>query len=111
MCNFDFEWTYGVLGAGYAHIHHVVPLHASGVVRNSLDDLVVVCANCPCHAASRPALEDTRGTAEPDPAERIVLPVSVRGAPPKPAAQSWSMGCGSPTCAQPSTSSSSFRKI
>ena len=46
VCTFDFKGTYGALGEGYIHVHHVVPLHASGVVRNSLNDLVLVCANC-----------------------------------------------------------------
>lgn len=46
VCAFDFEQTFGDLGAGYAHIHHVVPLHASGEVKTALADLAVVCANC-----------------------------------------------------------------
>jgi 5-methylcytosine-specific restriction protein A len=46
VCAFDFARTYGDLGDGYVHVHHVVPLHASGEVSNVLDDLVLVCANC-----------------------------------------------------------------
>lgn len=46
-CGFDFEATYGVLGRGYAHVHHLVPLASLDeptAVR--LSDLAVVCANC-----------------------------------------------------------------
>lgn len=46
VCSFDFEQFYGALGKGYIHVHHVMPLHASGQVRTTLDDLAVVCANC-----------------------------------------------------------------
>lgn len=46
VCTFDFARTFGDLGAGYAHVHHVVPLHISGEVKTTLDDLAVVCANC-----------------------------------------------------------------
>lgn len=45
-CGFDFEAAYGELGAGYAQVHHLLPLSASGVVWKGLDDLAVVCANC-----------------------------------------------------------------
>lgn len=45
-CGFDFFGTYGDLGDGYAHVHHVTPLHVTGVTETSLADLVVVCANC-----------------------------------------------------------------
>ena len=46
VCAFNFARTYGDLGSGYIHVHHVVPLHTSGVIANSFDDLVLVCANC-----------------------------------------------------------------
>lgn len=46
-CGFDFEETYGELGAGYAHVHHVVALgEQDGPAVTSLADLRVVCANC-----------------------------------------------------------------
>ncbi|MCF8611521.1 HNH endonuclease [Gordonia sp. HY285] len=45
-CSFDFEARYGELGSGYAHVHHIVPLHVTNEVENSLSDLVVLCANC-----------------------------------------------------------------
>src|SRR5947209_11440909 len=47
-CGFDFEAVYGVLGRGYAHVHHVVPLHSVGRehVVDPIRDLRPVCANC-----------------------------------------------------------------
>lgn len=45
-CGFDFESVYGDLGDGFIHVHHVVPLHFTGVVTNGLDDLILLCANC-----------------------------------------------------------------
>lgn len=46
VCGFDFEVTYPGVGDGYVHVHHVVPLHTSGPVENTLDDLILLCANC-----------------------------------------------------------------
>lgn len=46
VCRFSFESTYGKLGAGYVHVHHIVPLHFSGEVTTGMQDLVLVCANC-----------------------------------------------------------------
>lgn len=46
ICTFDFARTYGDLGDGYVHVHHVTPLHVSGMVRTELDQLILVCANC-----------------------------------------------------------------
>lgn len=47
VCGFDFFRTYGDLGNGFAECHHIVPLAAlNQKVMTSLDDLVVVCANC-----------------------------------------------------------------
>ncbi|ALG83967.1 HNH endonuclease [Gordonia phthalatica] len=45
-CGFDFYGTYGELGDGYTHVHHVTPLHVTGPTVTTLDDLVLVCANC-----------------------------------------------------------------
>lgn len=46
-CGFDFEATYGALGAGFAHVHHRRPLASLDTPeRVSLADLAVVCANC-----------------------------------------------------------------
>lgn len=47
-CNFDFEKVYGAIGAGYAQVHHKVPLSEapSEGIKTKLTDLAVVCANC-----------------------------------------------------------------
>jgi len=48
VCGFDFERTYGTLGSGFIHVHHLTPL-ASGNGRRSVDpkrDLRPVCPNC-----------------------------------------------------------------
>lgn len=47
-CGFDFERTYGILGHGFIHVHHIVPLSEIGeqYVVNPIDDLVPVCPNC-----------------------------------------------------------------
>lgn len=47
-CGFDFYEKYGELGKGYIHVHHKYPLgkaHKNGQ-ETTLDDLIVVCANC-----------------------------------------------------------------
>ena len=48
VCGFDFGKVYGVLGEGYIHVHHVVPLSDVGreYVMDPARDLVPVCANC-----------------------------------------------------------------
>ncbi|MFD5654657.1 HNH endonuclease [Streptomyces sp. NPDC127039] len=55
ICAFDFARVYGELGSGYIEVHHVTPLHVSGVRETRLDDLACLCANCHrmCHR-SRP---------------------------------------------------------
>lgn len=46
-CGFDFSAVYGVLGDGYAQVHHLRPLaEADGPTVTRLSDLVVACANC-----------------------------------------------------------------
>lgn len=46
-CGFDFSAVYGVLGDGYAQVHHLRPLAENdGPTVTRLSDLVVVCANC-----------------------------------------------------------------
>lgn len=47
-CGFDFAQTYGPLGAGFTHVHHVVPL---AQIRQSykvdpIRDLIPLCPNC-----------------------------------------------------------------
>ena len=47
VCGMDFEETYGKLGHGFIHIHHVVPISTKG--KSQVDykkDLVPVCPNC-----------------------------------------------------------------
>lgn len=48
VCEFDFEKTYGELGKGFIHVHHITPL--SHIRENySVDpvkDLIPVCPNC-----------------------------------------------------------------
>jgi 5-methylcytosine-specific restriction protein A len=46
VCAFNFARTYGGHGVGYIEVHHVVPLHVSGVRETRLEDLAVLCANC-----------------------------------------------------------------
>jgi len=46
-CNFNFEKTYGEIGKGYIHVHHIKPISESGeTIVNPATDLVVLCANC-----------------------------------------------------------------
>jgi 5-methylcytosine-specific restriction protein A len=45
-CGFDFAMVYGDLGEGYIHVHHRVPLHVTNEVKNTLADLILLCANC-----------------------------------------------------------------
>ncbi|MEC3957521.1 HNH endonuclease [Nocardia sp. CDC153] len=46
ICLFDFEKVYGERGAQFTECHHVTPLHVSGDTTTTLDDLVLLCANC-----------------------------------------------------------------
>lgn len=46
-CGFDFHKSYGELGRGYAHVHHLRPLGARVEDEaTNLGDLAIVCANC-----------------------------------------------------------------
>ena len=47
-CGFDFFYTYGEIGHRFAIVHHLAPLASSDASgeKTSLDDLVIVCANC-----------------------------------------------------------------
>ncbi|MEW2393730.1 HNH endonuclease [Streptomyces venezuelae] len=55
VCGFDFARTYGALGEGYIEVHHVTPLHISGLRNTRLDGLACLCANCHrmCHTNRR----------------------------------------------------------
>lgn len=49
VCNFDFEETYGDLGAGFIHVHHITPLSVKKGKKYKVDplkDIVPVCPNC-----------------------------------------------------------------
>ena len=48
ICNFDFAKVYGIIGEGFIHIHHLVPLSLIGkaYIVNPITDLVPVCPNC-----------------------------------------------------------------
>ncbi|MBT9569418.1 MAG: HNH endonuclease [Thiobacillus sp.] len=47
-CGFDFEGTYGEIGRGFIHVHHVKPLSEIGAQYevNPIQDLRPVCPNC-----------------------------------------------------------------
>ncbi len=48
VCKFDFGKVYGQYGAGFIHVHHVVPLHTigEGYQVDPIDDLRPLCPNC-----------------------------------------------------------------
>lgn len=47
VCSFDFEATYGELGAGYIEVHHLKPVHTlKPGAKVKLSDLALLCANC-----------------------------------------------------------------
>src|SRR5437879_4518469 len=48
VCKMDFEETYGDIGRGFIHVHHLKPLHEIGkeYKLKPLDDLRPVCPNC-----------------------------------------------------------------
>ena len=48
VCAFDFLKVYGVLGMGFIHVHHLVPLAEIGesYVVDPIKDLCPVCPNC-----------------------------------------------------------------
>ena len=48
VCGMDFQKTYGELGKGFIHVHHIIPLHSikSDYIINGETDLIPVCPNC-----------------------------------------------------------------
>lgn len=47
VCGFDFEATYGAHGRDFIEAHHIVPLmELTGETTTTVDDLVLLCANC-----------------------------------------------------------------
>lgn len=57
VCGMDFQTTYGELGKGFIHVHHIIPLHniKSDYVVNGETDLIPVCPNC--HAMLHKSVE------------------------------------------------------
>lgn len=54
-CNFDFEQAYGEIGAGFIHVHHVMPIsEKEGEYEvDPISDLVTLCPNCHAMAHRR----------------------------------------------------------
>ena len=48
VCGMDFEETYGDIGRGFIHVHHLIPISSIGedYVIDPVSDLVPVCPNC-----------------------------------------------------------------
>lgn len=48
ICGMDFEETYGELGSGFIHVHHLVPISSIGKTYriDPINDLAPVCPNC-----------------------------------------------------------------
>lgn len=48
VCGFNFQEKYGVMGKGFIHVHHLIPLAQIGqdYAINPIDDLCPVCPNC-----------------------------------------------------------------
>jgi 5-methylcytosine-specific restriction protein A len=62
VCGFDFGSTYGPVGEGFIHVHHVVSVATigAGTIIDPSCDLVPVCANCDAmlHTSRPPLLPD-----------------------------------------------------
>lgn len=48
VCDFDFEKTYGKIGKGFIHVHHLTPVAQIGKTYqvDPIKDLIPVCPNC-----------------------------------------------------------------
>lgn len=48
ICGFDFEKSYGELGKGFIHVHHIVPVSKIGpnYIIDPVKDLIPICPNC-----------------------------------------------------------------
>jgi 5-methylcytosine-specific restriction enzyme A len=48
VCGFDFGDAYGTLGAGFIHVHHIVPIGKTGTEYeiDPIVDLIPICPNC-----------------------------------------------------------------
>ena len=48
VCGIDFKETYGEIGEGFIHVHHVTPISSKGkdYTLDIANDLIPVCPNC-----------------------------------------------------------------
>lgn len=48
VCDFEFQNKYGAIGAGYIHVHHIIPISSirESYVVDPVEDLRPVCPNC-----------------------------------------------------------------
>jgi len=48
VCGMNFQATYGELGSGFIHVHHIIPVSkmGEGYMVDPVNDLVPVCPNC-----------------------------------------------------------------
>lgn len=48
VCEFDFEKTYGEIGKGFIHVHHLIPISQIGETYkvDPISDLIPICPNC-----------------------------------------------------------------
>jgi len=48
VCGMNFQSTYGELGSGFIHVHHIIPVSkmGEGYIVDPVNDLVPVCPNC-----------------------------------------------------------------
>lgn len=62
ICGMDFERTYGPIGMGFIHVHHIVPVSklGEGYAIDPKRDLIPVCPNCHymLHRTDPPLLPD-----------------------------------------------------
>lgn len=61
ICGFDFEKTYGTIGRGFIHVHHIEQLSLGGErIINPERDLIPVCPNCHAmlHTSTPPLLPE-----------------------------------------------------
>ena len=56
VCDFDFEATFGEIGKGFIHVHHINQLSLQGEAKaiNPETDLIPVCPNCHAMLHSKP---------------------------------------------------------
>jgi 5-methylcytosine-specific restriction protein A len=64
VCALDFESSYGKIGEGFIHVHHIIPISSIGetYILDPIADLVPVCPNC--HAMLHRGKEIPRSVGE-----------------------------------------------